>query len=299
MNALMLLLISGTLTAGLFITGKQVGSEALSPLLILFWQMAGGALVVWLMSWPSRRFPSWDIEHLRYYLVGGLLGVSLPYVLAYVVLRDLQVGLVGLLTALSPVVTYALARILGLESGSPLRLLGLVSGLGGVVLLVASEAGLELSGQGGSLLLALAIPLTLAASNIYRSRYWPTGSAAMSLAIGMLTLQALLLLVVNLLLGNFGQGLSVAPASSGLLLILALMAGASYLATFKLLQIGGPVYLSQMGYVITAVTLLAGILLWGEQYDLVDLLSMGLILSGLLLTTWVGRQRNATETSKT
>lgn len=291
MKALLLLLVSGVLTAGLFITGKQVGSQSVSPLLILFWQMTGGALVVWLVSWPSRNFPVWNAEHVRYYLIGGLLGVSLPYVLAYVVLRELQVGMVGLLTALSPVVTYALARLLGHERGSPLRLLGLIAGLSGVAMLVIPGGGVDLSGQSAFMLIALAIPLTLAASNIYRSRYWPTGSAAMPLAIGMLTVQGGLLFVVNLSLGNFEQKLPQSAGIGGLLLLLAVMAGASYLSTFKLLRIGGPVYLSQMGYVITAVTLVAGIVMWGEHYDRNDVLSMGLILSGVLLTTWAGRNQ--------
>ncbi len=292
MKALLLLLVSGVLTAGLFITGKQVGTEAVSPLLILFWQMTGGALVVWLVSWPSRRFPAWDAQHVRYYLIGGLLGVSLPYELAYTVLRELQVGLVGLLTALSPVLTYALARLLGHEQGSPLRLLGLMAGLGGVAMLIMPNDGVELSGLNIYLLLALAIPLTLAASNIYRSRYWPAGSEALPLAIGMLTLQSGLLFIVNLLFGNFEQFMPASPNIGGLLVLLSLMAGASYLSTFKLLRIGGPVYLSQMGYVITAATLLAGMVIWGEQYDSNDLLSIGLILSGVLLTTWAGRNRS-------
>lgn len=291
MKALLLLLVSGTLTAGLFIIGKEVGNEAVSPLLILFWQMTGGALVVWLLTLPSRQFPTWDAKHIRYYLIGGLLGVSLPYVLAYVVLRELQVGLVGLLTALSPVVTYALARLLGHEQGSPLRLLGLIIGLSGVALLVMPGEGGDLAGDGAFLLVALAIPLTLGASNIYRSRYWPPGSEAMPLAIGMLTVQGGLLFIVNLFLGYFEHHLPTTTAIGGLLLMLAVMAGASYLSTFKLLRIGGPVYLSQMGYVITVVTLLAGIVIWDEHYDRADVLSMGLILSGVLLTTWAGRTR--------
>jgi drug/metabolite transporter (DMT)-like permease len=215
----------------------------------------------------------------------------MPYVLAYVVLHELQVGLVGLLTALSPVVTYALARILGQERGSPLRLLGLIVGLAGVVLLIIPEESIDLSEQSAFLLLALAIPLTLGVSNIYRSRYWPVGSEALPLAIGMLTVQGGLLFIVNLSLGNFEQHLPQSAGIGGLLLLLALMAGATYLSTFKLLRIGGPVYLSQMGYVITAVTLVAGIVMWGEHYDHTDVWSMGLILSGVLLTTWAGRNR--------
>ncbi len=288
MKALILLIVSGVLAAGVFIAGKQASSEQLSPLLILFWQMSGGALVVWIVSWPSRKFPTWDATHVRYYLIGGLLGISLPYVLAFIVLQKLQVGTVGLMTALSPVVTYALARLLRLESGHPLRLLGLIIGLGGVVLLVTPQDATDLSGNWEFMLLALGIPLSLAASNIYRSRFWPAGSEAIPLVIGMLSVQGAGLFIVNLVLGNFHV---VMPENdTGLLLtVLAFMAGASYLSSFNLLKVGGPVYLSQMGYVITAVTLLAGIALWGEQYDSKDLLSMGLILSGVLLTTLTHR----------
>lgn len=296
MKAVILLLVSGILTAGVFIIGKQAGSESISPLQLLFWQLSGGALVVWFFSWPSKNFPIWNAEHIRYYVIGGLLGISLPFILAYVVLRELQVGIVGLVTALSPVMTYALARLLGSERSSPLRLLGLIAGLVGVALLVmpseiANISGLDLSRQGSFMLLALAIPVVLATSNIYRSRFWPAGSEAMPLVIGMLTMQSLWLFIANLLFGNFNQIIPESHDMRWLLFMLALMAGASYLTSFNLLKIGGPVYLSQMGYVITAVTLLAGILIWGEHYDNSDILSMVLILLGVLMTTWSGYNR--------
>jgi len=291
MKAFVLLIVSGILTAGVFIAGKQATGEQLSPLLILFWQMSGGALVVWVAAWPTRRFPIWNAVHVRYYLIGGLLGITLPYALAFIVLQELQVGTVGLITALSPIVTYAIARLLGLETGHPLRLLGLIIGLGGVTLLITPADSIDLPGSWRFMLLALAIPVTLAASNIYRSRFWPAGSEAMPLVVGMLTVQSVCLLIVNQLIGNFHNALPGMQDNGLLLTVLALMAGASYLTSFKLLRVGGPVYLSQVGYVITAVTLLVGIVLWGERYDTRDLWSMGLILSGVLLTTFTQRAK--------
>lgn len=285
MKALLLLILSGILAAGVFIAGKQASSEQLSPLLILFWQISGGAIVVWLMSLSSRKFPIWNAVHIRYYLIGGLLGLSLPYVLAFMVLNVLQVGTVGLLTALSPVITYAMARLLGYERGHPLRLMGLVVGFSGVALLVMPGESVNVSSNWQYMLLALGIPLTLAASNIYRSRFWPAGSTAMPLVLGMLTVQGMGLFFINLVMGNFHNVISVTQDAGFLLSILGVMAGASYLSSVNLLRVGGPVYLSQMGYVITAVTLLAGIVMWDEHYDRNDLLSMGFILLGVLLTT--------------
>jgi drug/metabolite transporter (DMT)-like permease len=297
MKALILLIVSGILAAGVFITGKQASHEQVPALLILFWQMSGGALVVWAMSWPSRKFPVWDRTHIRYYLVGGLLGVSLPYVLAFIVLPVLQVGTVGLLTALSPVVTYAMARLLGNERGNPVRLLGLVMGLSGVVLLVMPHDAIDISGDWRYMLLALGIPVTLAASNIYRSRYWPAGSEAMPLVVGMLSVQGVCLFFVNFFIGNFSDVTSVTQDTGLILTVLGLMAGASYLSSFNLLKVGGPVYLSQMGYVITLVTLLAGIVIWDEHYNSNDVLSMGLILLSVLLMTLTQRAQQSKVTA--
>ncbi|MEJ2466911.1 MAG: DMT family transporter [Candidatus Thiodiazotropha sp.] len=293
MKALLLLLLSGTLAAGVFVTGKQAGNEQLAPLYILFWQMTGGALVVLIVSrfssGSSRRLPVWDWQHLQYYLVGGLLGISLPYVLAFIVMRELQVGTVGLLTALSPVITYGIARVLNLEQGHPVKLIGLVLGLIGVTLLVMpnglSEPGMANDGDWRYTLLGLGIPASLAASNLYRSHYWPPGSDATQLAIGMLSVQGLALLLTNAATGNLDISMLANRDAFLTLALLSLFAGASYLSAFYLLREGGPVYLSQMGYVISVVTMLAGIMLWSESYDSNDLVSMGLIFVGVLITT--------------
>ena len=293
MKAFLLLLLSGTLAAGVFVTGKHAGNEQLVPLYILFWQMSGGALVVLIVSrfnsGSSHRLPVWDWQHLQYYLVGGLLGISLPYVLAFFVMRELQVGTVGLLTALSPVITYGIARVLDLEQGHPAKLFGLVLGLTGVAMLVMpnglSGSGMDNSGNWRYTLLGLGIPASLAASNLYRSHYWPHGSDATQLAIGMLSVQGLALLLVNAATGNIDTGVLSNFDVVLTLTLLSLFAGASYLSTFYLLREGGPVYLSQMGYVISVVTLLAGIMLWSESYDTNDMFSMGLIFVGVLITT--------------
>ncbi|MEJ2143337.1 MAG: DMT family transporter, partial [Gammaproteobacteria bacterium] len=185
----------------------------------------------------------------------------------------------------------------GEERGSPVRLLGLVIGLGGVILLVAPHDSIAISEDWRYMLLALGIPMTLAASNIYRSRFWPAGSEAMPLVIGMLSVQGVCLFFVNLLIGNFSDAISFTQDTGLILTVLGLMAGASYLSSFNLLKVGGPVYLSQMGYVITLVTLLAGIVIWGEHYDRNDLLSMGLILLSVLLMTLTQRTQQSKETA--
>jgi len=155
-----------------------------------------------------------------------------------------------------------------------------------VIFLLVPGGSLELTTNWKFMLLALGIPVSLAASNIYRSHYWPAGTEAIPLVIGMLTVQAICLFIVNITLGNFNQLMVVnTQMATCLLMGIALLSGASYLSSFNLLKVGGPVYLSQMGYVITTVTMLYGIWFWNEAYDAGDVLSIGLIFSGVLLTT--------------
>ncbi len=290
MKALLLLLLSGSLTAALYMVRKLAGAESIPVTLFLFWQLSGSALVVLLFSIRSQQYPIWNMEHIRYYLIGGLLGTSIPFILVFLALEKLQVGLVGLVTALSPIATYFLARIVGVEQASTLRLLGLIFGLSGVALILNSGESIDQSTHWGVLLLALMIPLTLAVSNIYRSRYWPAGSESVAIVMGMLMVNGVLLLIVNLWLGNFRANIFENKQTLYLIGVLSVLAGAAYISSFKLLKEGGPVYLSQMGYVITVVTIIAGIFIWDEQYRVKDLISVSLVFAGVFMTTWSRKQ---------
>jgi len=53
---------------------------------------------------------------------------------------------------------------------------------------------------------------------------------------------------------------------------------------FRLQQKGGPVLLSQIGYVAAAVGLIAATLLLGEQYNQATWLGTGVIAAGILIT---------------
>jgi drug/metabolite transporter (DMT)-like permease len=285
MKPFLLLMITGLLTGGALTAGKLAGAEQIPALTMLLWQVGGGGLMLWAVMLVSGRLPRWDSRHVVYYLVGGFFGVSLPFALAYLVLRDIPVGLMGVISALSPLMTYGLARTLGREPGSRRRLFGLVTGLLGVVLVMIPKDTVAGAGMWLSLVLALGVPLSLAVGNVYRSIAWPVGSTPLPLATGMLTVQALWLMPVTLVLGQF-QMPGLQAGDSGILgIALALTAGGGYLGSLALLRVGGPVYLSQIGYVVTAATVAIGALLLGEQYGALDWATIGLIFIGILLTS--------------
>jgi drug/metabolite transporter (DMT)-like permease len=65
------------------------------------------------------------------------------------------------------------------------------------------------------------------------------------------------------------------------------MASASlmFVFFFRLQAVGGPVYLSQIGYVAAAVGLFSGTFFLGERYGLLIWLGAAIIVAGVFLTT--------------
>lgn len=280
MIAIALLLCTGTLFAALYALGKAGAAAGMIPAAILLWQVAGGALgLAVVAAWKRDARPPLSGRHLRYYLVSGVLGVSVPNVLAYFAVHKLEVGVVALMVALSPLFTYAGALLLRMERFHPLRLVGCLLGLMGVALLSAPSGERSLDAAG--LLAALGAPMFLAAGNLYRTRAWPAGTPPLALASGMLWLQ---LPLVALGFAIFDGGTQIASeAALPVLLTIAALAPVSYGAAFALQKLGGVVFYSQLGYVMTVAGVLFGYIFFGERLGPPVWMAAALVLVGVLL----------------
>ena len=65
---------------------------------------------------------------------------------------------------------------------------------------------------------------------------------------------------------------------------------AMFLMFFRLQQIGGPTYLSQIGYVAAAVGLLMGVFYFGETYPLAVWAGAGIVAIGIAISTLAQRR---------
>jgi drug/metabolite transporter (DMT)-like permease len=270
---LALLLATGSLIATLYALGKAAVAAGATPAVILLWQVGGGALGLSLLAGRAAA-PPLTPAHLRYYALSGTFGVAAPGALVYFALQSVEVGLVTLLTALSALFTYAGALLGGLERFSPLRLAGCGLGLLGLALLAAPAPGAP---PALPLAAALAAPMFLAAGNLYRTLAWPAGATPLALAAGMLWT----------LLPPVAAAVAIGPAAMPQaawpwLAALAALAPLSYSAHFALQRRGGPVYLSQLGYVMAVAGAALGYLFFDERPGWRLAAAAALIAAGLL-----------------
>ncbi|HHZ10444.1 MAG TPA: DMT family transporter, partial [Rhizobiales bacterium] len=221
---------------------------------------------------------------LRYFAIAAAISYAIPNLLMFSAIPHLGAGYTGVMFTLSPVVTLMLSLLLGVRKPNALGIAGIAVGFAGALLVAATR------GEGGRpadifwVGVGLLLPVSLAMGNIYRTWDWPEDAGTLELAAGSHLAAAALLAAGIALSGNAGS-FSLLPSVP--LLVAAQVASASlmFVFFFQLQKVGGPVYLSQIGYVGAAVGLLSGTVLLGERYGLLTWAGALIIAAGVAMTT--------------
>jgi drug/metabolite transporter (DMT)-like permease len=275
-----LLLLNGLLMAGIYAFAKAGTASALG---VLAWQLLfGAAVITGVASWRGERAPV-TLATLRYAAIAGTLGLSAPSLVTFSALAHVPAGFVGVIGALAPLFTYAMALVLRVEAMHRTRAMGIVLGLLGVLALLLPAGALPDADAVPWALAALAGPLLLAAGNLFRTLAWPPGLSPLGAASLMLVLQSLVIVPVALAAGHFELPLPVAGRGDAALLGGGLLTAGFYLGAFELQRRAGPVVVGQLGYVITAASLVIGAVVFGERYPLSAWLAIAVVVTGLVL----------------
>ncbi len=261
--ALGCLLLVGTFLALSLVVAKLADSAGAPRLTFLMTAMAGAGIVLGTIGALQHRSMALNRRTLEYAAVAGAL-FAVPNALAFLAIRHVGAGFISLSFAFPILLTWLLAVWLSLERLRALRLLGVLLGLSGGLVLAAAKAG-GAGGAQGWVLLVLAMPLVIALGNIYRTLRWPDATAPVFLAALMMFGGAVTLLPFVLLLEP-GQSLALFTTGAALQLLLVEVAVFSvlYLFYFVLQKLAGPVYLSQIGTVAALVGTLIAVLALGE-----------------------------------
>lgn len=283
-SALGLLLVTGALLGLTLPFGKVATAVGVPPMVWAFVISAGAGSVLLAALLAGGGRIAATAARLRYFTIAAAISYAVPNLLMFSAIPHLGAGYTGIMFTLSPVVTLVLSLLFGVRKPNALGMAGIAVGFAGAVLVAATrgEAGrpAELFWVGVGLLL----PVSLALGNIYRTWDWPEGAGTLELAAGS-HLAAAVLLAGGILLSGAAGSFSLLPSMP--LLVAAQVASASlmFVFFFQLQKVGGPVYLSQIGYVGAAVGLLAGTLVLGERYGLLTWAGALVIAAGVAMTT--------------
>jgi drug/metabolite transporter (DMT)-like permease len=241
---------------------------------------AAAAVVVFLAA-RRRGIPrsaaAWKVG-----LVMGVSNLALPFVLSNIALQYASAGFLGLMTALIPIMTAALAHfLLADERLSALRLLGLTIALAGVAALLASgDSGLT---EGGRPLLAgvlgLGAVIAISYGSVFAKRYaGQYGSLEVS---GVHFVSGSLLIAASMFVAEGPPG-SVSVAAWGMLVYMGVACTfMPFLLYYWLLRRVSATYASMAGYVVPIIAVVAGLVFLDER------LQPGIVAGGLLILAGV------------
>lgn len=282
--ALRLLLSTGILLGLNAPMGKLAREGGISAAGWSFAIAGGGALVLFAIILLRRQAVHLNQQHLRYYVGTALLSYVIPNLVIYAAIPHLGAGMAAIYFTLSPIMTLTFSMLLGTKRPGALGIFGILLGCVGALIVVLSKGQVGRPADLGWALGALVIPLSLAAGNIYRTIDWPEGGAPLVLAMGSNAAAALFLIVAALV---FDGGLPFAALAHapGLVAAQVVIAALMFALFFRLQVAGGPVYLSQIGYVAAGTALIIGTLFLGEHYGIATWGGALVIVAGVIATT--------------
>jgi len=256
-----------------------------------FWTSAGrlwvATIVLWLLSAArGEQLPAVTLERASpwlWYALLGLVGLAAPFFMFATAAKSLPSALNAICNGASPVFTVAMAHLfLADERLTGRRLLGVLLGFGGLLVLVGPKLMAGVTVEAAALTLAIGAAFLYAASNVITRKAPAVSSTAGAL---MMCFTGAVLATVGALVLN---GPPEVPPLRGALIVIALGIVSTGLGTVGyvwLIQRRGPVFTAMTIYLVPLWATALGVGLMGERPGWSAFAALALILGGVALTT--------------
>lgn len=279
---ILLLAVGGSIALTVDLAKLAAGAGVSGPE-FAFWLSFGAGVLLTIATRLARQPMPLTRSHLGFYAIAGFLSLAAPNVASFAIalVAGSSYGIVPF--ALSPLVTYPLAMLVGLDGPEWRRFGGLLVGFAGTVLVLADIVLATASSGLLWALAALSIPLLVGTGNIYRTLYLPAGTSALPLAAGVMLGSAAWLAPIFLIQGGSTVLADLAGGGTGIVLLQIAISTLHYWLFMHLQIVGGPVYLSQIGYVAAAFGVVLAYLLFGALPTESLVAGIALIATGVLL----------------
>ena len=218
-------------------------------------------------------------------LILGVLNNAIPFSLIVQGQTQITSGLASILNATTPLFTILVAGFFRTdERFSVLRVMGVVVGFSGVILMVGPEA---LSGLGDDFwaqLCALGAALSYGFASVFGRRFRELRVDPVMVATGQVTMSSLVLWPIALWIDGpqdiMGLSFNAAASMFGLAVLCTSFA---YILYFRILERAGATNISLVTFLVPISAIILGVLVLGERIFIKEIMGMTLIGMGLAI----------------
>ena len=279
----LMLLVMGVLWGLSFSLGRLAVENGGTPLGITFWQAAISSIILITYAKISNRNILVKLSNVLPLIIIALLGILIPSICFYIAASHVPAGILAITVVLVPILTYCLALLFKIESFNALRITGVILGAVAIILLIFPEDSLPTPKTAPWVLLACVSSLCYALENIFLSLKRTGNIGSLKIACSMNAIAAILLLFLAI----FFDQLFILNLPFSLLewsvIGLGLITSIAYTLYVYTVKVSGPVFASQVGYIVTSSGVMWGILIFDEVHSAWVWGSLFIMLIGLSL----------------
>ena len=250
---------------------------------LVFWQQVLAAVLLAGVCLIRGFSLPLGLAQLRVYGIIALIGTVVPNTLSYQAAVHLPSGIMSLLLSVIPMFSFAIALMLGNDRFALRRLMGLILGLMGVLIIVTPAVDL---GQPIPVFWAgiyLVTALFYAFEGNYLAKWGTAGLNAFQVMLGASFVGLLVITPLMLSSGHYIAPVWPLPAPQ-LAQIMASVLHVSVYVTYVWLSVrAGAVFTAQVSYMVTGFGLLWAYLILAEDYAATLWLALAVIFAGMYL----------------
>lgn len=263
----------------------EVGLRSYPPITLVFMRLVLAVPPMWIaMRLMGQRLPSeprvWGLL-----AVVGALNCALPFILFFWGQQYLDSGYASILNATTPLWGVITAHFLTSdEKATPARILGVLVGMAGIIVMVGPEAMKGLSNNLLAQLACIVSTIFYSFAAIYGRRLSQTELTPMAVATGQTMMAALMMVPVVVLIDQ--PWTMAAPRLDSTLagLTLALFSTAlAYTLYFRLIDRSGASNAQLVAFLMPILAVILGIAFLGESLSGGQIAGAGLIAIGLAI----------------
>jgi len=218
-------------------------------------------------------------------LILGVLNNAIPFSLIVQGQTQITSGLASILNATTPFFTILVAGFfLTDERFSILRVLGVIVGFSGVILMVGPEALGGLGADFWAQLCALGAALSYGFASVFGRRFRELKVDPVMVATGQVTMSSLVLWPIALWIDGpqdiLGLSFNAAASMFGLAVLCTSFA---YIVYFLILERAGATNISLVTFLVPISAIILGVLVLGESIFIKEIIGMTLIGLGLAI----------------
>ncbi|MFE6509883.1 DMT family transporter [Nocardioides sp. NPDC057767] len=261
----------------------ELALEVLAPVQVTLVRcVLGSATLLLACAAVGRRLPR-DPATWGHVFVAALFCNALPFAMFSVGQQSIHSGVAGVLNATTPLWSLLIGITIGLERGPrPGRMLGLLLGFAGVMLIFAPWQPNMPIGRGALPVVAAAVSYAIGFA--YMSRHLVgTGIPTISLSAAQLT-AATGLTALTLPFGGLAPVQLDLRAIAVLAILGTVATGATFHLTYRIIAAEGATNAAAVGYLLPVVSVGLGAILLGEELSARIVLGMTVVLAGVALT---------------